>query len=794
MTPGLTFFIGLATLVLFGWYFATDQGLRKRLLAATLVLLLVVSSIVTIWPPQKKIALGLDIQGGTSFLIRLKGGDKEVTKGMLDQAVEVIRKRVDYFGGGEPIISPVGSDRILVQIPGLDTAKIQEARDQLSRVAKLEFRLVYPDNGERLREIDEGKQVIPPDFRIETHKLGAEGAPMTNEFGETVAGAKEKPKEERLLVKKKADLSGDRVSGAGASYERDGWVVHLRFDSEGAKKFGEITAANVHHRFAIVLDGVIQSAPVIQDAIYGGDAQITGRFTEEEARGLASVLENPLQTPVSIEEERSVSPTLGLDSIRASVFAGLLGLAITLVCVGIYYKVPGLVANLALIINLILLIGALTMFHFVLTLPGIAGIILTIGLSVDANVLIYERLREEMALGKSLKVALNTAYEKAFSSIFDANVTTLITAAILFWKASGPVKGFAISLTLGILASLFTALIVGRNCLGWLVDTGRLKRISMLHLISAQNINFLGKGFIACMCSLALLFAGAFAFYKRGDRNFGVDFRGGDLITLSAPNTIDIGQVRNALQPIGLADASIQESAQGGKSYITVRTPLNTGDKVEKQIMQTLPSAGFKVEGSERVGALVGGELAKSSLIALGLGILGILIFVTFRFELAFAIGAIVALLHDVLMTVGVFALLGRELTLTMVGAVLTIAGYSINDTIVVYDRIREGLASGRRGTIEEIMNSSINQTLSRTILTSTVTLIPILCLFFLGGAVLRDFSLAIIIGVVVGTYSSIFIASPIVLWWTRARGGGATALRREITEKAATANPLAQR
>lgn len=780
-------------LVLFGWYFATDQGPRKRLLAMTLMLLLVVSSIVTIWPPQKKIALGLDIQGGTSFLIRLKGGDKEVTKGMLDQAVEVIRKRIDTFGVSEPIISPVANDRILVQIPGLDTAKIKEARDQLSRVAKLEFRLVYADNGERLRQIDEGKQVIPPDYRIETYKVNPEGAPMTNEFGESVAGGKEKSREERLLIKKKADLSGDRVSNAGASYERDGWVVHLRFDSEGAKKFGDITAAHIHHRFAIVLDGVIFSAPVIQDAIYGGDAQITGHFTEEEARGLASVLQNPLQIPVSIEEERSVSPTLGLDSIRASILAGLVGLVITLVCVAVYYKIPGLIANLALIINLILLVGALTMFHFVLTLPGIAGIILTIGLSVDANVLIYERLREEMALGKSLKVAVNTAYEKAFSSIFDANVTTLITAAILFWKATGPVKGFAISLTLGILASLFTALIVGRNCLGWLVDTGKVKRISMLHLISAQNINFLGKGFIACMCSLALLLAGAFAFYQRGERNFGVDFRGGDLITLSAAGKIDIGQVRSALRPIGLADASIQESTQIGRSYITIRTPLNTSDQVEKQIMQTLPSSGFRVEGSERVGALVGGELAKNSLIALGLGILGILIFVTFRFELAFAVGAIVALLHDVLMTVGMFSLFGRELTLTMIGAVLTIAGYSINDTIVVYDRIREGLASGRRGTIEEIMNSSINQTLSRTILTSTVTLIPILCLFFFGGAVLRDFSLAIIIGVIVGTYSSIFIASPIVLWWTRARGG-ATALRREITEKAATANPLAQR
>ncbi|HET9856934.1 MAG TPA: protein translocase subunit SecD [Chthoniobacterales bacterium] len=779
MSPGLTFFAGLGLLVLFAWYFATDVGLRKRLLATTLVMLLVAFSIATIWPPKEKIQLGLDIQGGTSFLIRLMGGDKEVNKGMLDQAVEVIRKRIDYFGVSEPVISPVGNDRILVQIPGLDTAKIQEAREQLSRVAKLEFRLVFPDNGERLKAIDDGKEVIPPEYRIEIYKMAAEGT--------------EKPREERLLVKKKADLGGDRVKESHAYYGNEGWTVQLRFDSDGAKQFGKITEQYKGHRFAIVLDSVIQSAPVIRDAIYGGDAVITGKFGEKEARGLSSVLENPLQTPVSIEEERSVSPTLGMDSIRASVMAGLLGLAITLVCVLIYYRLPGLVANLALIVNLILLIGALTMFRFVLTLPGIAGIILTIGLSVDANVLIYERLREEMALGKSLKVAMETAYQKAFSSIFDANVTTLITAIILFWQAAGPVRGFAISLTFGILASLFTALIVGRNALGWLVDTGQVKKISMLHLISSKNINFLGKGFLACMCSLALILAGATSFYIKGEKNFGVDFRGGDLVTLSSPATIDVGQLRDALKPVGLADASIQESAQSGKNYITVRSPLNTSDKVEKQIIQTMPNAGFKVERSERVGALVGGELAKSSVVALVLGILGILIFVTFRFELSFAVGAIVALLHDVIITVGVFSLLGRELTLTMVGAVLTIAGYSINDTIVVYDRIREGLASGRRGTIEEIMNSSINQTLSRTILTSTVTLIPILCLFFFGGAVLRDFSLAIIVGVVVGTYSSIFIASPIVLWWTRARGKSTSTLRREVTQNPTAANPLAR-
>ena len=772
MSPAFTFFIGLLFLVLFGWYFATDYGLRKRLIATLLAVLLVAFSIATIWPPEKNIALGLDIKGGTSFLIKLQQVDKDkpITPGLLDQAVEVIRKRVDYFGAGEPIISPVGQDRILVQIPGLDTAKIQEARDQLSRVAKLEFRLVYPDNGERLAAIDKGTDVVPPEYKIENHKRVAEDT--------------EKATTERLLVKKKADLGGDRVSSSNAIYGNEGWTVQLKFDSEGAKKFGQITEQFKGHRFAIVLDGVILSAPVIRDAIYGGDAVITGQFTEKEARGLASALENPLQTPVSIEEERSVSPTLGADSIRASIMAGLVGLGITLVCVAVYYRFAGIIACLALLVNIVLLIGALTMFRFVLTLPGIAGIILTIGLAVDASVLVYERLREELALGKSLKIAIQAAYEKAFSSIFDANVTTLITAVILFWKASGPVKGFAISLTLGILASLFTALIVGRNIFEFFVDTGRLKKISMLHLISSQNINFLGKGFLACMCSLALIIAGATSFYVRGEKNFGVDFRGGDLITLSSPQTIDVGQVRSALQPINLADASIQESNQGGKNYITVRTPLHTSDAVEKQIMTAMPQAQFRVEGAERVGALVGGELARSSLIALGLGIFGILVFVWLRFELSFAVGAIVALVHDVTITVGMFSLLHRELTLTMVGAVLTIAGYSINDTIVVYDRIREGLASGRKGSIEQIMNESINQTLSRTILTSTVTLIPILCLFLFGGAVLRDFSLAIIIGVVVGTYSSIFIASPIVLWWTRARGGSKTSLQREITSK----------
>src|SRR5512132_4560865 len=479
MTPGITFIVGLAMLVLFGWYFATDQGLRKRLLATALLLVLVVFSIATIWPPQKTIALGLDIQGGTSFLIRLKGGDKEVTKGMLDQPVEVIRKRIDVFGVSEPIISPVANDRILVQIPGLDTAKIQEARDQLSRVAKLEFRLVYPDNGERLKAIDEGKEVIPPEYRIETYKQQVEGG---------------KPIEEPLLVKKKADLGGNHVSQAAAGYGQEGWEVTLRFDAEGAKTFGQITEANVNHRFAIVLDGVIQSAPVIKTAIYGGHAVISGgRMDEPEARNLSSVLENPLQTPVKIEEERQVSASLGSDSIKSGIYSGIAGFILVVVFMIIYYRMVGLIADVALLINCIMVVGVLGMFNSVLTLPGIAGLILSLGIAVDANVLIYERLRDESTQGKSLRVAVDTSYRKAFSAIFDAHVTQFLTAAILFWLASGPVKGFALTLTIGIVASMFSSLLVTYTCFSWAFALGWLKRVSMLHLIRPKGFDFLGN-------------------------------------------------------------------------------------------------------------------------------------------------------------------------------------------------------------------------------------------------------------------------------------------------------------
>jgi SecD/SecF fusion protein len=796
MSPALTFFAGLGVLILLFWYFATDNARLRRILGTMLTIAVTAFCLSTTYPPfdQKKpdgtvirrgkIHLGLDLQGGTSFLIRLEpavgpeGSKRPITKSMVDQAIEAIRKRVDQFGVSEPIITPQGADRILVQIPGLDAARTQEARDQLSRVAKLEFRLVYPDNGEKLRAIDEGKDVIPPDYRIETYKMQAEPG--------------EKSREERLLVKKKSDLGGNHVTAAAATYGNEGWQVDIKFDGEGTKKFGEITAANVNHRFAIVLDNVIQSAPNIREPIYGGSARISGRFSEEEARGLASVLENPLQTPVRIEEERQVSASLGSDSIKSGIYSGIAGFALVVVFMVIYYRLVGFIADIALFINCIMVVGALGMFNSVLTLPGIAGLILSLGIAVDANVLIYERLRDEIRQGKTLRTAIDTSYQKAFSAIFDAHVTQFLTAVILFWLASGPVKGFALTLTIGIVASMFSSLLVTYTCFSWAFDLNVLKRVSMLHLIRSKGFDFLGNArkFILGSAVIAVVSLGVL--FLRGDRNLGADFRGGDLMVLSASQKLTPDQIRSALANTGFQNSVIQSERVANRDLISIRADAGNAEKIRARLMEALPSVGLKFEQTDHVGALVGKELANKSAFALALGLVGIFLYVSMRFGTSFAVGSVVALAHDLVITLGIFSLTGRELSLIMVAAILTIAGYSINDKIVVFDRIRSGLRDRLSGSIAEVMNTSINETLSRTILTGGTVLLTVLALYFFGGPVLNDFAFSFLVGVIVGTYSSIFIASPIVLWWTRARGKDAAYLRREVTQ-AAAANPLAR-
>jgi SecD/SecF fusion protein len=767
LSPSLTFGLGILLLILFAVYFVTDEVRRKRVAGLILTIFITAFCIMEFTPVDQKIKLGLDLRGGTSFLMRLvsedgAGGKREITADMLDQAVETIRKRVDKFGAGEPVIVPQGKDRILVQIPGLKTEEVEIARQQLEKVAKLEFKLVKQESLSLIPQIEAGEALIPAGYRLQPEKSSKQG---------------EAPR--KWLVPLRAELDGTAIESAYPQFDGMEYLVAMKFTKEGAKKFGELTTNNVGNMLAIVLDGELQSAPQIKVPLTNGEAIISGDFTDTEVRNLASVLENPLQTPVKIDETRSVSATLGKDSIRAGFIAGLVGLVVVALFMAVYYRTAGMVALVGLVVNLVILLGVMSLFDFVLTLPGIAGIILTIGMAVDSNVLIYERLREELAAGKSIIAALDAAYDKAFSAIFDANVTTLITAGILFWQSSGPVKGFAVTLTVGILASVFAALVVTRVCFSWMTYFGWLKEFTMMNILKNPNFDFLGKRKTAVTLSALVLLGSGIAFGLRGEKNFGVDFRGGDLLLMSMERPVSDTDARNALSR---NDVVVQTETSGPENtkYLQIRSPFDTSGAIAEKLITSFPDAGLKISQTDRVGALVGEQLARTSLIALGLGMLGILIYVTMRFELSFAIGALVAVLHDVVITIGLFALFGRELSLVMVGAILTIAGYSINDTIVVYDRIREGLRSGRKGSVQEIMNASINETLNRTFLTGGATLLSMIGLYYLGGEALNDFSFAILIGIIVGTYSSVYIAAPVVLWWSKIKG---EALDRQVKD-----------
>jgi len=777
MSPAITFSIGILLLILFGWYFATDRPSRKRLIGLTLTLLLGVMSFLALYPPQENIRRGLDLEGGSSFLIQLKGIEDVPNKTELrDQAVEVIRARIDSMGVAEPLITPQGDDRILVQVPGLSPERIQTARDQLQRVAKLDFRLVDFESSSLVPLIQAGEAVLPPHqviLKVQPDPDDPEGF------------------EQQLLVSRTPEIEGKWVTSANAYYGPDGYGVHLEMHGDGATALWDISSnrENLGRRqMAIVLDEVIISAPVIQAPLPNGRATITGRFSGEEARSLASSLMNPLQTPVEIIEERTVSATLGAESIRQGIMAGLLGVSLTLLFMLFYYRFAGLIASVALMMNLLLLLGALCEFNFVLTLPGIAGILLTIGMCVDANVLIYERLREELALGKSLKTAIEAAYSKAFSSIFDANITTLITALILFWQATGPVRGFAVTLTIGIIASMFTALLVTRNLFDWSTETGLLKRMQIAGFLTNTRFDFLGKRRQAVILSLLLVFSSLGIFAVKQEQTLGIDFLGGDFLVLTTKEEVTEAEFREALTPAGHGTAFIQiQQALDGSELVNIRLPAGAAAEIEPILVESFADQRLEVQQTDRIGASFGQEMIIKALWALGFGMIGILVYVTIRFEFSFAIGAIVAVLHDVIITLGVFALLGRELSLIMVGAILTIAGYSINDTIVIFDRIREALRSGRRGTTAQIMNQAINATLSRTIITGATTLLTVSCLLVFGGQTLNDFALAMVIGIIVGTYSSVFVAAPIVLWWSQRKQGG---LRREVRDAVEQPNP----
>jgi len=753
-----------------------------------------------------RIHLGIDLQGGTSFLVEMdtnklvniitttnKMGQVETitnapdTQGIqnaLSQAAEVFRKRVDALGVAEPVIQPEGGNRISIQLPGLSAAQMADAETNISKVAYLEFYLVHPQNADYLKSGGSA-----PGYKWMAME-------RTDAKGQTTA--------QRVLVKSDASMIGG-VSSAWKQPDNFGNPeIEFRLDPAHSDQFYELTKANVGHELAIVLDGELITAPRINDALNGGGV-ISGDYSDEEANTLVNVLQNPLQAPVKIVDKNLVDPTLGKDSIQSGYHAALYGVLAVAGFMLIYYMAAGAIADVALILNIIILLGVMCSIETTLTLPGIAGVVLTIGMAVDANVLIFERIREESNKGKALRGALEAGYDRAFGTIFDSHVTTLISSIILIFMGTGSVKGFGVSLTIGVAASLFTALVVTRLIFDFLISRNMIKKLPMLHLIpSTMKLDFMKLAKPAFVASWLLIVVGLGYGIHRGSGVFGVEFTGGEKIVLNVdPNyKLDVEQIRKTAEQISgrAVLVSSQKNLSTGRPTLQVTARESdkgdnaaVADKIFQALKTQFPEAKFGGDNdaplsNSHEGPIVGEEIQQAAIVASLLAMFGILIYVAFRYEFSFAVGAVVAIIHDILMTLGWYFLVNRELNATTVAAVLTIIGFSINDTIVIFDRIREDLRLGVRGSFREIMNQALNQTLSRTIITSGTVFLATFSLYLFGGGEINDFAFTFLIGIITGTYSSIYIASAIVLWWhkgQRPKIGSSTQLAPEANAPA---------
>ncbi len=789
MNPYIIFFVGLLILGLLFAYFAAEKDKSKRNIGT--VATIIVSILCGLAIRSEGLKSGIDLAGGSAFTLRIDPKKDEITGEPVavrpeDQqtAINVISKRLNPDETKDLTIQAQGDDRIAIEMPGTTEEEANEIREELQKQAVLNFRAVHPQNAFLAPQVKLGTQTRPPGYELlEEPVRDEDGKPELDENGVALT--------EPILVKRRVEVKGSQIKEAFPDFSRPG-VMNIILTNKGGDAMRKYTAdvQPGRDRMAHVLDGKVLSAPGFQSKNLGKQFIITGiSGGSSEVERLAQQLMNPLENPLIVEEQRQVSARLGEATIKQGIYAGIAGLALTLIFVTLYYRFAGIVALLGLSVNIFILFGSMAMFGFTFTLPGIAGIILTIGVSVDANVLIFERLREELAAGKSVGAAIKSAYDKAFSAIFDANITTLITALILFWRASGTVKGFAITLTIGIIASMLAALIVTRVIFWWFQDAGAIKKLSFMNLLPNRTIDFLSKGKLAFLISSVLIIGALLMGGIKQEKSLGIDFLGGSLTRFElGDQEIPVPEVQASIAKIDdlVKAAQVQEEQSASGFSLVVRTSNKSDEsgktdvtKVIEQLRSEFPQLADIETSTENVSSSLGGDFLKNSLIALGIGLIGIVLYVTVRFEFSFAIGAFVALAHDVVICLGILMLFGVEFSLIHVGAILTIAGYSINDTIVVFDRIREQLQI-RSGDIRDIMNEAINATLSRTILTSVTTFVAVLVLFIFGGAAMRDFALAMMIGVVVGTYSSIFVATPVVAWWAKKRG---TNLRAEVID-----------
>lgn len=784
--PLILFLTGLTLLVLFFWYFATEIERRKRNIGTVLLLGICSLCLLAVFPPSERLKGGIDIVGGSAFSLRIQPKEDEngdpmpVTPEQVDEAIRVIAGRLNAMGTAEPLIARQGDDGILVQMPGVEPETAAEIRIILETVAKLELREVSPRNNEigadgksLAQRVLDGDEVVPGYRAYKLTQKDEDG----NEFTTPI------------LLNRRAALGGSDIVNANPSPSALD-AVDIVLDNPGTDKMIALTK-NMRpeiDRIAIVLDGIVQSAPVVQSVPLGKYFVINGLDEPGETKKLANALMNPLENPLVVEQERTVSPTLGSAFVKQGISSGIAGLILTAIFIFIYYRTAGLVALVALMVNGTILFGVMAMFGFTFSLPGIAGLILTIGMAVDANVLIYERLREEIENGKSLKSAINSAYEKAFSSILDANLTTLIACVILIAMASGSVKGFALTLTIGLIASMFSAILGTRVLFRWGIDTGMLRNLSFLNLIKSANFDFLGKAKVCAVFSVILLVVSLATFGVKQKDALGIDFTGGTVITFQlGDEVIPLENVNAALAKAELTRQAFpqEQTIPNSGTLLTIRADTADTKNIISILRTEIPFLGetgddgkFLRDASiEEISATLGGSFLREAMIALVVGIIGIFTYIVLRFELSFAVGAIVAVLHDIIIAIGIVVLLGEQLTQIHVAAILTIAGYSINDTIIVFDRIRETLLI-RTGEVRDVMNEAINKTLSRTLLTSSTTIVTVIVLAIFGGAALRDFSITILIGLVIGTYSSIFVAAPVVLWWSGRKGGN---LRKDV-------------
>ena len=715
------------------------------------VLLIVVAVAFSVWkayPLDEKINLGLDLQGGMQLLLQIET-DKvpvEHRQDATERVVEVIRNRIDEFGVREPVITKQGKDQVVVQLPGVTDR--DRAKEIVGKTAHLEFRIVS-DNTDLIQKAEAG--TVPEGFEYKEIK-GRETA-----VGSTV------------LLNKEAVLTGDHLTNASVGFDQYGQsMVELQFDKEGAKVFDRVTFQNVGKQLAIVLDGKIHSAPVIRDRIPNGQAQISGSFTVQEASDLALVLRaGALPAPIRIIEERTVGPTLGRDSVQKGVRAGLIAALMIFLFMPVYYLVAGFIADIGLLVYVVLLTGAMAMSHSSLTLPGIAGFILSIGMVVDANILISERMREELETGKTVRAAISAGYHRAFAAIFDSNMTVFITAIILFFMGTGPVKGFAVTLGIGQIASMFSSLTVTRVIFDFLSKVKPGLKLPMLKLIGTTDINFLRGRIFAYGFSVLTLVVGIGSFYMKGGQNFGVEFTGGSVIQMAFKKPVSSADLRKALEKAGVTDASIQAYGAPEQNQYVIKTRKQGTQEIEAAAGSMAGKDQFQILKVDAVGPAVSGDLKSKALWAVFWSSLGILIYLGIRFQWKFALAAVAALLHDTLFTFGIYSLSGREINVPIVAAILTIMGYSVNDTIVIFDRVRENLKTLRKKPFAEIVSISINQTLGRTLLTSLNVIFGAVALFLFGGSGINDFAFILVIGFSVGIYSTVFVASALLVDWS---------------------------